>query len=195
MSADKQTVPLRVVLDANVLYPAPLRDTLMWLAVGGVYQARWSDPLYDEWTRNVLLQRPDLGREQLERTYHRMNQALPEARVTGFEPLIAQLTLPDPEDRHVLALALYTHASRIVTFNLKDFPHSVLSQHGVLVQHPDDFVLERFEKFPTLVVDALRAQRANLQRPPRSGLELLETLEQQGLVRSVAALRAGVHSL
>jgi hypothetical protein len=32
-----------VVYDACVLYPAPLRDLLMHLALSDLYRARWSD--------------------------------------------------------------------------------------------------------------------------------------------------------
>lgn len=43
-----------VVYDACVLYPAPLRDLLMHLALSDLYRARWSDLIHDEWTRNRL---------------------------------------------------------------------------------------------------------------------------------------------
>jgi len=49
-----------VIYDACVLYPAPLRDLLMRLALTDLYRARWTDMIHDEWTRNVLRQRPDL---------------------------------------------------------------------------------------------------------------------------------------
>ncbi len=64
---------LTALLDACVIYPAPLRDLLMYLAVNNVYQARWTDAIHDEWIRNVLANRPDLRREQLERTRNLMN--------------------------------------------------------------------------------------------------------------------------
>ncbi len=57
-----------VIYDACVLYPAPLRDLLMRLALTDLYRARWTDRIHDEWTRNVLKQRPDLKAEHLERT-------------------------------------------------------------------------------------------------------------------------------
>jgi hypothetical protein len=55
-----------VVYDACVLYPAPLRDLLMHLAMTGLYQAKWTDEIHDEWIRNVLADRSDLKRTQLE---------------------------------------------------------------------------------------------------------------------------------
>jgi hypothetical protein len=71
------------VYDACVLYPAPLRDFLMWLALSGRFRAKWSLEIHNEWTRNLLKNRPDLTAEQLNRTSELMDQALPDARVTG----------------------------------------------------------------------------------------------------------------
>jgi predicted nucleic acid-binding protein len=110
------------VFDACVLYPAPLRDLLMWLALSGRFRGRWSEQIHDEWKRNLLKNRPDLGLEQLNRTSMLMDLAVPDALVTGHETLIESLALPDPDDRHVLAAAVRCGASVIVTFNEKDFP-------------------------------------------------------------------------
>jgi hypothetical protein len=62
-----------VIYDACVLYPAPLRDLLMWLAVTDLFKARWTDDIHDEWIRNVLKNRPDLSLEQLTKTKNFMN--------------------------------------------------------------------------------------------------------------------------
>jgi hypothetical protein len=59
--------------DACVLYPAPLRDLLMWLALTDLFRARWTNAIHEEWMRNVLKNRPDLTRAQLERTRDLMN--------------------------------------------------------------------------------------------------------------------------
>lgn len=110
--------------DSCVLYPAPLRDLLMWLGLSDLFRPRWSNEIHEEWIRNVLKDRPDLTREQLERTRDLMNANVRDCLVTGYEPLIDGLTLPDPDDRHVLAAAIRASADVIVTFNLKDFrPH------------------------------------------------------------------------
>lgn len=110
------------LLDANVLYPARLRDLLIRLAINGLYQARWSEQILDECFDNLLENRPDLTQEQLARTRRLMTTALPDASVTGYEDRIAGLDLPDPDDRHVLAAAVTAGASLLVTYNLDDFP-------------------------------------------------------------------------
>ena len=125
------------VYDACVLYPAPLRDFLMWLALSGRFRAKWSLEIHNEWKRNLLKNRPDLTAEQLDRTSELMDQALPDACVTGYEVLIEGLTLPDIDDRHVLAAAIRCNASVIVTFNQKDFPGEALGPFGIEAQHPE----------------------------------------------------------
>lgn len=80
-----------VVYDACVLYPAPLRDLLMHLALSDLYRARWSDLIHDEWTRNVLASRPDLTQDQLNRTRQLMNAHVRDSLVTGFEYLIPSI--------------------------------------------------------------------------------------------------------
>ncbi len=105
-----------VVYDACVLYPAPLRDLLMHLALSDLYRARWSDLIHDEWTRNVLTNRNDLNSDQLNRTRQLMNANVRDSLVAGFEYLIPSIELPDPDDRHVVAAAIHSGASLIVTF-------------------------------------------------------------------------------
>lgn len=102
------------VYDACVLYPAPLRDLLLRLALTDLFRARWTDRIHEEWIRSVLENRPDLKPEQLERTRQLMNQAVPDCLVTGYEGLIDQLELPDPDDRHILAAAIRPRTARYV---------------------------------------------------------------------------------
>ncbi|MGJ7579533.1 PIN domain-containing protein [Variovorax sp. RHLX14] len=78
--------PFTAVSDACVLYPAPLRDFLMWLALSGRFRARWTRLIHDEWQRNLLKNRPDLQPDQLQRTIELMNSAIPDAlTVFGIE--------------------------------------------------------------------------------------------------------------
>lgn len=119
--------PFTAVYDACVLYPAPLRDFLMWLGLSGRFRARWSQTIHEEWKRNLLINRPDLTRAQVDRTSDLMDRAIPDGLVEGYESLAAGLTLPDPDDRHVLAAAIRCGASVIVTFNQRDFPNELLA--------------------------------------------------------------------
>jgi len=182
--------PLTALLDANVLYPAPLRDVLMHLATARLFRARWSAEIHEEWIRNLLRNRPDLSRETLEGTRDMMNSAVPDGLVTRFEHLIPDLALPDENDRHVLAAAIMGGADSIVTFNLKDFPKAALEPFGVVAQTPDEFIHELLDADEDRVILAIRRQRALLAKPPKTVEEHLETMLEQKLPRTVARLRA-----
>ena len=178
-----------VVYDACVLYPATLRDLLIELACTTLFDARWTDRIHDEWIRNLLAKRSDLKPEQLEVTRRNMNRAVPGCLVTGYESLISALSLPDPNDCHVLAAAIHCQAQAIVTFNLKDFPNANLEPFGVEAIHPDDFVMDTISLDALHVANAIRACQQRLRNPVRAMSEHLDRLEGQGLVRSVAQLR------
>ncbi len=105
------------------------------------------------------------------------------------ESLIEQLTLPDADDRHVLAAAIHGGATVIVTANLRDFPAAILAGHGIVAQHPDAFLHELFKSNPGDVLSALRTLRLDLKNPPRTAVELLSLMERQNLTASAAALR------
>lgn len=176
------------VYDACVLYPAPLRDLLMHLAMTDLYRAKWTDQIHDEWMRNVLAERQDLKPEQLQRTRELMDMHVRDCLVEGYEYLIDGLVLPDANDRHVLAAAIRSRSSVIVTFNLKDFPAEVLDAHDVEAQHPDEFIAHLIDLNPALVLEAVRRCRANLKNPPKTQEEYLDSLLKQGLPETVAML-------
>ena len=184
-----------VIYDACVLYPAPLRDLLMHLALSDLYRARWSDMIHDEWMRNVLASRPDLTQDQLNRTRQLMNAHVRDSLVTGFEHLIPSINLPDPGDRHVAAAAIHSGASLIVTFNLKDFPAEALKPYNLAALHPDDFIVDLLDVHPTGVLEAAASHRRSLKNPPKTANEYLDTLLAQKLTQSVAVMRQWTLSL
>jgi PIN domain len=184
-----KALPIIAFLDASVLYSAPLRDLLMHLALRDVFSARWSDRVQDEWMAALLRNRPELPPAQLHRTRRLMNQHIDDALVSGFEPIIEKLSLPDADDRHVLAAAIHCGAGLIVTVNLRDFPPSVLATHGIEARHPDRFVKNLLNDRPDDVVAALRTQQATLKNPPLSMDELLALFERCQLVETVGELR------
>jgi hypothetical protein len=118
-----------------------------------------------------------------------MNLHLRDCLVTGYEPLIRGLTLPDPNDRHVLAAAIRCGADTIVTFNLKDFPEDALNLYGIEAQHPDAFLGCQLDLAPNVVCSAAKQQRGGLKNPPMSVEEYLASLERQGLPQTVSSLR------
>ena len=177
-----------VLYDACVLYPAPLRDLLMRLAVADLCRAKWSEQIHEEWTRNLLEDHPELTPAQVDRIRQLMDANVRDGLVTGYEPIIEQLMLPDADDRHVLAAAIHAKAEIIVTFNLKDFPASRLAPFGVTAQNPDPFVLSLMEREPEKFLATIERHRQALQRPPKTREEYLATLEKQGLSKTVAAI-------
>jgi predicted nucleic acid-binding protein len=175
--------------DACVLFPAPLRDLLTQLALTDLFRARWTNQIHDEWIRSVLNKRPDLTLEQLTHTKELMNSHVRDCIVEGYEYLIPTLTLPDPDDRHVLAAAIAGSADVIVTFNLKDFPESILGQYEIEAQHPDQFISDLLDLNPHAVRSAAEKCRLRLKNPPKSIDEYLEILLKGGLSISVSILR------
>jgi predicted nucleic acid-binding protein len=175
--------------DANVLYPAELRNFLMHLALTGLFRATWSASVHEEWIEALLRNRPDLSREKLERTRMLMDKHAEDALVTGYEDLIPGLNLPDPNDRHVLAAAIRGRADVIVTANVRDFPAEVLAPLGIDAQHPDEFVLHLLDLAPGIVATAARDHRESLKNPPKTIEEYLNTLDAQGLTQTVSVLR------
>lgn len=178
------------LLDANVLYPAPLRDLLLQLAVTDLFTARWTADIHREWIDALLSDQPHRSRDALERTRALMDLHTRDALVTGYEPLIPSLTLPDPHDRHVLAAAIVGRCDVIVTRNLADFPEDALLPFGIEAQHPDEFLCNQMSLAPGLFCSAVKTVRARLRNPPYSVREYLATLTRQGLVAAAAELEA-----
>jgi hypothetical protein len=177
------------LLDACVLYPSPLRSFLLYLALTDLFRAKWTDAIHQEWMRNVRQDYPDMTQAQVERIRDLMNAHVRDCLVTGYEPLIPAINLPDANDRHVLAAAIRAGADVIVTANLADFPTAELSKYGIVAQHPDEFILHLLELAPQVVCSAAKRQRESLKNPPLKVEEFISALERQGLPQTVATLR------
>jgi predicted nucleic acid-binding protein len=176
--------PLRVVLDANVLYPSMVRGILFRLAAAGFFLVYWSDDILDETTRNLEAS-AGMTSAQSGRLREAMERAFPEAMVSGYGRLIASMP-NDPKDRHVAAAAVKAQAQVIVTNNLKDFAKLPT---GLRAQSADEFLLEVFRLDPDAVISELRAQAAALQKPPVTFERLLGGLARL-LPKFIGAVRA-----
>jgi hypothetical protein len=159
------------------------------LAQVSLIQAHWTAEIHEEWMRNVLKSNPNITRERLERTRSLMDGAVRDCLVTDYADLIDSLTLPDPDDRHVLAAAIETGADVVVTYNLGDFPADVLTAYGIEAQHPDGFISHLLAVAPGAVTTATKRQREGLKNPSKTVDEFLASLEQQGLSQTAATLR------
>ena len=174
-----------VVLDANVLFPFRKRDILLRMHDAGLFQARWTERILDEWTRSLLERKPHL--EPSVRSQRRaMREHFGEALVRGYEPLIGTLDLPDADDRHVLAAAIRCSARHIVTDNLADFPSGALAGFDIEAIDADTFLSRTFDRCPSEAVAVLRILRQAYRNPPFSPHELVSHPAAKGVPRVVA---------
>jgi len=178
-----------VILDACVMYPAPLRSYLLYLAGTGLYRARWTNQIHDEWIRNLVKNNPNLDPSKLARTRKLMDKSVPDCLIEGYEPLIDGLALPDPDDRHVVAAAIKGHAESIITFNLKDFPKDKLEPLGLSAIHPDEFLSDMFELNASACITAAQYQRQSLKHPEMTTEEFFTCLQKQKLPSFVSKLK------
>lgn len=183
-----------VVLDACVLYPQMLRDVLVSLACADLFQAKWSHRINEEWSVRLLERNP--GREnQIARTLELLNLSVEDCLVHDYEDLIDQLSLPDPDDRHVLAVAIRGKADRIITTNRSDFPASVLERHGIIAQSPDDFLVSLIDQDVHRVCAALATLRSRYRKPAMTVDEFLDSLARKRLERTAKTLETHAGSL
>ncbi|MGH2354899.1 MAG: PIN domain-containing protein [Chloroflexota bacterium] len=165
------------VLDACVLFPAPLRDTLLRAAESPpLYLPCWSQDILDELIRNLVAQQR-VTPEGARRLLAAMQANFPEAMVTGYRGLIEQMT-NDPKDHHVVAAAVRAHAQVIVTHNLRHFPKRALEPYEIEARSPDDFLSDFFVANPQRMVELLAGQAADL-RQPTTAEQVVARLEKQ----------------
>lgn len=188
-TSDCTDVTFTVLYDANVLYPNVLRDVLIRLAQTGLEHARWTDRILDETFRNLAADRPDIPTDTLIRLRELMNRAVPDCLVTGYEALISALTLPDEDDRHVLAAAIRCGAQVIVTANLRDFPipNSPSSASRPCTRTSSSWTCSRSTGHRC--TQAISATAAAWRNPPGTPADVCDRLAAAGLPISAAALR------
>jgi hypothetical protein len=178
------------LLDACVLYPIAMTDALLSLATAGFFAAKWTTKIEDEWIRSLVRERPDLtGKLDVRRDS--MRDAVPDWEVneSAWKALVLGLSLPDPDDCHVLAAAIAGHADCIVTSNLKDFPKEVLSRYGIEAVDPDTFIVNRWDLDEVSAIAAFKRMRSRRRKPQSSPEDFAYALEVGGLPTTAARLR------
>ena len=177
-----------VLLDANVLYPFRKRDVLLRFYNAGLFRARWTERILDEWSSNLLQARPDM-RASIEAQQSKMREVFPEALVSSFEHLEAGLTLPDENDRHVLAAAIQCGAQHIITDNTRDFPTRELDQFDIEAIEADEFLSRTFDLYTAEAMSVLRDLRSHYSNPAYSPSEFVLDLTAKGMPKLAARAR------
>lgn len=188
------------LLDACVLASPLKRNILLSLAEAEFFRPRWSARILDETERAIerlLAEKGAMGvAEKATRARAAMERAFEDAMVTGFEHLEESFTsLPDPDDRHVVAAAMKTRASIIVTDNVKDFPTAVLSPLDLEAKDADAFIADTIDLRVAQAVPAIRRMRERFRKPEKPAELLLLDLEKIGLTLTADALRDHLESL
>lgn len=185
---------MKVVLDANVLWSASVRDTLLTAAEKGVYQPTWSAAILAELTSGLKKKRPDLDPHRIDRTIQIMRSAFPDALVEGYEFLIPKMQ-NHVDDRHVLAAAVQAKAERIVTWNLAHFPRQSCQPYDILVNSPDDFLMGLLMSDRHGFMQVLAMQSASLSSPKRSVEQVIDTLHKSvpRFAEAARHIRVGAH--
>lgn len=176
------------ILDACVLYPAEIRDLLLYLAKYRFYDAKWTSEILRERERALRTRRKDLSESQITSATFAMNEVFPGALVK-IDPTISPNTLPDVNDLHVLVGAMSCQATVIVTLNLKDFPMGILSRYGIRAEHPDTFCAKLIKRDQRVALAAFLQQVSNLKRPAMSPEQIVKRLAKLRMLETAGLLK------
>lgn len=149
------------LLDACVLAPMPVADTLLKLAEEpAFYTPRWSHEILNE-VKRTLLEKFKYSQAQVERRIAKVQEAFPDAAVEGYSDLI-QAMKNDPKDRHVLAAAVKCGAHAIVSDNKKHFPEAELAPYGLECMSADEFIKHQYHLDPDSFISVLTRQASDI---------------------------------
>jgi len=182
---------MRVLLDANILFPTVMREVLLGAAEGGAFTPLWSERILEEWAHAA--RRLSFAAEAIARAEVAvMHDRWPQASVSGGAVSENDVFLPDRNDRHVLAAAINGQAHTLLTRNLKDFPTRVLSSHGIIRREPDGFLMEIHQENETLMREVTTEVRSRAEAVSGREQPLRTLLKRAGLPRLGKALAAPV---
>lgn len=167
-------------LDACVLLPVALADTLLRAAEHGLFRPSWSREVLDEVRRAFLAVRQDLDPSRIDVRLRAMDDTFPDASTAPTSSADDRLGLPDPKDEHVVQSARAARADIIVTANLRDFPADRLGPPGLAAVGPDDFLLDQLDLSPETMLAVVCEQAAAARKPSRSVADVLLALGRAG---------------
>ena len=186
-------------MDACSLASVLKRNLLLSLAEADFFRLRWSARVLDETQRAIEEMVASKGAtdadKQAARARANMESAFEDAMVTDFDHLLSIAKLPDPDDAHVVAAAVKTQASMIVTENLKDFPSEILAGLNIEAKTADAFIADTIALDEPRAVAAIRRLRERFKKPGMTPESLLLLIEAAGLLETADLLRPHVESL
>src|SRR5690606_5356727 len=156
-----------------------------------LFTPKWSSHIFNEW--ESVMERKGISKKEIKKRSNRANLAFPDALVANYEPLIPGLTLPDENDRHVLAAAIKTNANVIVTNNLKDFPDDYLASFGLVAKSADDFIADIIDLNHVKALEAFRKLVLNRRNPDLDEYGVLDNLRKNGLINSANYLHSLIY--
>ncbi|MEO6300250.1 MAG: PIN domain-containing protein [Paracoccaceae bacterium] len=178
---------MKAVLDACVIFPTVLREILLGVAKVGLYEPLWSERILREWVLATSKLGP-VAQLQAEGETAVLKSQFPKAMLRDQPDIERRLLLPDPDDRHVLAVAIAGHADCIVTFNAKDFPRHALADEGIDRRDPDSLLWELWSGQPDKVAKVVTEVHATAERMAGQDLPLKALLKRAQLPKLGKAL-------
>jgi hypothetical protein len=188
------------LVDACTLTNSLKRNLLLTLAEAGFFRLRWSSQILDETEIAIEKILREKGRadaaERAKRARAAMETAFEDAMVSDFDRFMSAADgLPDPNDAHVVAAAIMTRASMIVTENLKHFPPANLATLNMEAKSADEFIADTIALDEGRAVAAIRQMRERFNRPAITAETLLLKMEAEGMQEAVDLLRPYIESL
>lgn len=166
------------VLDACVLVPIALADTLLRVAEKGLYRPLWSDRILGEAQEAIEEIHPGID---IAKRFTSMREAFGDALITGWDEIEPRIPLPDRDDWHVVATAIRGGADAIITANLADFPATALGPLGLEAIHPDEFLLDQLDLSPPTLLRVIQEQATRTRKPPLTPRDLATLLGRAGV--------------
>jgi predicted nucleic acid-binding protein len=181
------------LLDACVLYPLAMTDALLSLATAGLFAAKWTVRIEQEWIYALETRRPALAGKLVTRR-DSMRDAIPDWEVPekAWQAVAREIQLPDPNDVHVLAAAIAGKANCIVTSNLKDFPSTTVNAYAIDVIDPDTFICQQLDQQTAAGISAFKRMRGRRKKPLATATDFAQAIDLGGLPNTAERLRQSI---
>jgi predicted nucleic acid-binding protein len=179
---------MRLLLDANVLYPSTLRDLFLTLSRQGKFELYWSDRIIQEWLNNIRPTLPHHQKPLLNKIVADIKADFSASWVYDHEGILINTQLKDQDDIHVIEAAIKAKVDYILTFNTRDFPNSILKKHNIRAVHPDRFLSDRILADKHELVQAIELICNSDRYEKYSPSQIVDLLKNRGLLRTARML-------